>query len=80
VCKPEPPLAGRARQHTGPEEEDDDEEEERREGRRRGETGAVGVEESGDFDASSEIGEIDRRLNALQDFLKQAKNGEWVGR
>jgi hypothetical protein len=35
-----------------------------------------GAEESGDFDASSEIGEIDRRLNALQTFLKQAKNGE----
>lgn len=27
------------------------------------------------FDATNEIGEIDRRLSALQTFLKQAKNG-----
>lgn len=33
------------------------------------------VVEGEQFDASSEIGEIDRRLNALQNFLKQAKNG-----
>ena len=32
-------------------------------------------ENGGDVDANSEIGEIDRRLNALQNFLKQAKNG-----
>lgn len=41
------------------------------------ERGGPAADDSGaDFDASSEIGEIDRRLNALQNFLKQAKNGE----
>ena len=27
------------------------------------------------FDANTEMADIDRRLNALQDFLKEAKNG-----
>jgi hypothetical protein len=39
------------------------------------EPGEGGLDEGSQFDTTSEIGEIDRRLNALQNFLKQAKNG-----